>query len=102
MKISRTPLKRSVFAAIATLTLLSSVLIAQRRFYIAPDDHTDYYWIADGNTYRQSFLTMIDYYLDKMDATQANPSDTQMRWSCDGSLWMWEYQHNRTPAQFQR
>ncbi len=75
---------------------------AQRRFYIAPDDHTDYFWIADDTTYRQSFLTMIDYYLDKMDATAGNASDTQMRWNCDGSLWMWEYQHNRTQAQFQR
>ena len=49
---------------------------AQRRFYIAPDDHTDYYWIADAATYRQAFLSMTDYYLDKMDATQGNPSDT--------------------------
>ncbi len=75
---------------------------AQTRFYIAPDDHTDYYWTADAVTYRQAFLTMTDYYLDKMDATQGNPSDTQMRWNCDGSLWMWEYEHNRTSAQFDR
>ena len=75
---------------------------AQKRFYIAPDDHTDYFWVADDVTYRQSFLTMIDYYLNKMDATQNNPSDTQMRWNCDGSLWMWEYEKNRTPQQFER
>ncbi len=74
----------------------------QKRFYIAPDDHTDYFWIADDVRYRQAFLTMIDYYLGKMDATQNNPSDTQMRWSCDGSLWMWEYERNRTPQQFER
>lgn len=65
---------------------------AQKRFYIAPDDHTDYFWVADDVTYRQAFLTMSDYYLNKMDATQNNPSDTQMRWNCDGSLWMWEYE----------
>jgi alpha-mannosidase len=75
---------------------------AQRRFYIAPDDHTDYFWIADDVTYRQAFLTMIDYYLNKMDETASNPSDQQMRWQCDGSLWMWEYEHNRTPQQFER
>lgn len=75
---------------------------AQRRFYIAPDDHTDYFWIADDVTYRRSFLTMIDYYLNKMDETQTNPSDTQMRWNCDGSLWMREYERNRTPQQFER
>jgi alpha-mannosidase len=75
---------------------------AQRKFYIAPDDHTDYLWTADEAIYRQSFLTMIDYYLDKMDATQQNPPASQMRWNCDGSLWMWEYERNRTPQQFER
>lgn len=35
-----------------------------------------------------------------MDATQNNPPDQQMRWQCDGSLWMWEYERHRTPAQF--
>ena len=81
---------------------LSASVSAQKSFYIAPDDHTDYYWTADAATYRQAFLSMTEYYLDKMDATQGNPSDTQMRWNCDGSLWMWEYEHNRTPAQFDR
>jgi alpha-mannosidase len=89
----------TILAAMALSAVNST---AQRRFYIAPDDHTDYYWTADGDTYRQAFLTMIDYYLDRMDATAGNPPDTQMRWNCDGSLWMWEYEHNRTPAQFNR
>ncbi len=90
---------------VAVLVVLFALTVsdqAQTRFYIAPDDHTDYYWTADAATYRQAFLTMTDYYLDKMDATQGNPSDTQMRWNCDGSLWMWEYEHNRTSAQFDR
>jgi alpha-mannosidase len=93
---------RLVSAFFALMLLSLSVAAQQKRFYIAPDDHTDYYWAADGATYRQSFLTMLDYYLNKMDTTAANPSDTQMRWSCDGSLWMWEYQKNRTAAQFDR
>lgn len=76
--------------------------VAQKRFYISPDDHTDYFWTADDVAYRQAFVSMIDYYLDKMDQTAANPSDTQMRWNCDGSLWMWEYEKNRTPQQFER
>ncbi|HTH51779.1 MAG TPA: hypothetical protein VL501_07595 [Pyrinomonadaceae bacterium] len=75
---------------------------AQRRFYLAPDNHTDYFWSADDTAYRQIFVNSIDYYLNKMDATQANPSDTQMRWQCDGSLWMWEYEHARTTTQFNR
>ncbi|MCC6825489.1 MAG: glycoside hydrolase [Acidobacteria bacterium] len=82
--------------------IFSTAVPAQKRFYIGPDDHTDYFWLADDITYRQAFLTMIDYYLDKMDATQSNPSDRQMRWNCDGSLWMWEYEKNRSAAQFER
>ncbi len=82
--------------------LLSTHVFAQKRFYISPDDHTDYFWIADDVAYRQAFVSMIDYYLDKMDQTAANPPDTQMRWNCDGSLWMWEYEKNRTPQQFER
>ena len=67
-------------AAIPLLMILLSVSAeAQRRSYIAPDDHTDYFWVADDVTYRQSVLRMIDYYLTKMDETAANPSDTQMR-----------------------
>ena len=79
-----------------------SIAAQQKRFYMAPDDHTDYFWIADDVTYRQAFLTMIDYYLNQMDTTQGNPSDQQMRWSCDGSLWMWEFERNRNAAQFDR
>lgn len=90
------------FIIILLIAMFASATFAQKRFYIAPDDHTDYMWLADEATYRQSFLTMIDYYLNKMDATAANPSDQQMRWNCDGSLWMWEYERNRTPAQFSR
>ena len=94
-----------VFSRIVILALLAfavQTVSAQKRFYIAPDDHTDYFWIADDTTYRQAFLTMLDYYLNKMDQTQNNPSDRQMRWNCDGSLWMWEFEKNRNSAQFDR
>ncbi len=94
-------IRSAIFLLFLTCVSLQSVR-AQKRFYIAPDDHTDYYWIADGALYRDAFLSMTDYYLNKMDSTQANPSDTQMRWSADGSLWMWEYERNRTSTQFNR
>jgi len=90
------------FVSVIAILLFVASIAAQKRIYISPDDHTDYYWTADEETYRQSFLTMIDYYLNKMDETEGNPSDQQMRWNCDGSLWMWEYERNRTPAQFAR
>ena len=75
---------------------------AQKRIYLAPDDHTDYMWTADEATYEDVFLTTIDYYLDQMDATKGNPSPYQARWNADGSFWMWIYQKNRSAAQFQR
>ena len=72
------------------------------RIYIAPDDHTDYMWSADEETYRRVFLEMIDYYLEAADATQDLPSHLHSRWNCDGSFWMWTYEKHRTPEQFAR
>lgn len=89
--------------SILVLVVLSSSLSAQqKRVYIAPDDHTDYWWSASEDTYRIAFLDTIDYYLDLADATGTNPPQHQSRWNCDGSYWMWTYEKNRTPAQFQR
>lgn len=102
MLFARRLVQMKVLHFLVAFFVMLQTVEAQKRFYIAPDDHTDYFWVADDVTYRQSFLTMIDYYLNKMDATQNNPSDTQMRWNCDGSLWMWEYEKNRTPQQFER
>ncbi len=102
MMVVRRELLMKLVLVCALVCAATGVSAAQKRFYIAPDDHTDYFWVADDVAYRQAFLSMLDYYLDKMDETASNPSDTQMRWSCDGSLWMWEYEKNRTPQQFER
>ncbi|MBW7938759.1 MAG: glycoside hydrolase, partial [Candidatus Omnitrophica bacterium] len=82
--------------------MVSAQQVSPKRIYLAPDDHTDYFWTATGDQYRQAFLEMIDYYLDRADATMANPADHQSRWNCDGSMWMWEYEKNRSPHNFQR
>ncbi|NWF65778.1 MAG: glycoside hydrolase [Chloroflexi bacterium] len=84
--------------------LLAAGAAAQQpqRIYIAPDDHTDYMWTADEETYRQVYLEMIDYYLDQMDRTAKDHPDHHARWNCDGNLWMWTYERNRTPEQFER
>jgi len=74
----------------------------QKRIYIAPDDHTDYMWTADEETYRQAFLEMTDYYLRLADSTANLPPQNQSRWNCDGSFWMWAYEKNRPAADFQR
>lgn len=102
MKAFKDRLVSLLILAAASLSWLSAEGAAQRRFYIAPDDHTDYFWSGDDVAYRAAFLRMTDYYLGKMDSTQGNTPDHQMRWSCDGSLWMWEYERNRTPQQFDR
>ncbi|MGI8423204.1 MAG: glycosyl hydrolase-related protein [Chloroflexota bacterium] len=73
-----------------------------KRVYVAPDDHTDYMWTADEQTHRQVFLEMLDFYLDQADATDELPSHQQSSWNCEGSLWLWVYQKNRSAAAFER
>lgn len=99
------PKHAGYFAVICLLfvfALASISVSAQKRIYIAPDDHTDYMWTADEATYNAAFLNMLDYYLDRMDATAANPSQFQARFNPDGSFWLWTFEHSRTTAQFQR
>ncbi len=84
------------------ILLMAQGVSAQKRIYLAPDDHTDYMWTAEEAEYEDAFLTMTDYYLGRMDATEGNPSPYQARWNADGSFWMWIYQKNRSAAQFQR
>jgi len=93
---------RSVPILLAGALFAAGLCAQQTRVYLAPDDHTDLWWTADEATYQQAFLATIDYYLGEMDATAGAPSDFQARWNCDGSLWMWTYEHNRTAADFQR
>ena len=104
-------LKRSAAAVVGALTVkidgvfgtsLASFQSDPKRIYLAPDDHTDYFWSGDDAQYHTWFLQMLDYYLDRADQTAGNPADYQSRWNCDGSFWMWTYEQNRTPAQFAR
>ena len=75
---------------------------AQKRIYLALDDHTDYMWTGNEEEYRQAFIEMIDYYLDLADKTKDNPPEHQSRFHCDGSIWLWAYEHNKSPLEFQR
>jgi alpha-mannosidase len=72
----------------------------QKRIYAACDDHTDYLWAADEDTYRQAFLDMLDYYIAQADDTIAagTPADFQGRFNCDGSFWLWTYEQNKPAA----
>ncbi len=73
-----------------------------KRIYLAPDDHTDYMWTLDEEGYRRAFIEMLDYYLDQIDATASNPPPYQARWNCDGSFWLWTYERNKSPQEFER
>jgi alpha-mannosidase len=74
----------------------------RRRIYIANDDHTDYIWLADEDSYRDAFLRMLDFYLDQAEVTAANPSDFQSRFIADGSFWLWTCQKNKSTQEFLR
>jgi alpha-mannosidase len=94
---------RSVLKYVQPLALLGQEdAVEQKRIYIAPDDHTDYFWTAGEDAYRQAFLDMIDYYLDLADETADNPVEHQSRWNCDGSFWMWVYEKHRSQLEFER
>ncbi|MGH9341264.1 MAG: glycosyl hydrolase-related protein [Acidobacteriota bacterium] len=76
--------------------------VPAKRIYIGMDDHTDYMWSADEAYYRQAFLEMIDFYLGQIDRTAKRQTNEQCRWNCDGSLWMWTYEKNKSRADFER
>ena len=75
---------------------------AVKRIYIANDDHTDYFWSGDDAQYRTAFLSMLDYYMGRIEATATKPSDERARFNMDGSLWLWEYEHNKSASSYQR
>jgi alpha-mannosidase len=59
-------------------------------------------WAMDEEGYRKGFLEMLDYYLAQIDATAHQPPPYQARWNCDGSFWLWTYEKNKSPAEFNR
>ena len=79
-----------------------SALADHKRVFMAPDDHTDYFWSATADQYSVLFTEMLDYYLDQADATRNEPPNLQSRFSADGSLWIREYAKNKNVADFQR
>ena len=93
-----------LFSLVVVFGLASteSATAAPKRVFMAPDDHTDYFWSATDVEYRQFFLSMLDYYINQAEATAGEPAEHQSRFSADGSLWLWEYEKHKTPGEFQR
>lgn len=72
------------------------------RIYLANDDHTDYMWTADADTYAQVFVEMLDWHLRLADETAGNPPPYRHRFNPDGSLWLETYQQSKSPGEFAR
>jgi len=70
--------------------------------YLANDDHSDYMWSGNDVTYRGVFTNTLDYYMNQIEATAGNQPGLRGRFNCDGSIWVWEYERNRTRAQVDR
>ncbi len=72
------------------------------RIYLANDDHTDYMWSADDETYDAVFVDMLDYYLRLADETAGNPEPYQSRFNTDGAYWLRQYERRKSAADFER
>ena len=80
-------IKIKLFGLVIFWALLSRNTDAQqKKIYLAPDDHTDYMWSGDEETYRDAFLKTLDYYIRLNDSTANEPYPFQSKWNCDGSL----------------
>ncbi len=96
-------MKKHLTVSLLVLFLFEFTAFAQqKKIYIALDDHTDYVYTLDEEEHRKIFLETLDYYLNLADATAGNPSEYQSRWNCDGSFWLWTYEKNKSPAEFER
>ncbi|NQW99637.1 glycoside hydrolase [bacterium] len=73
-----------------------------KRIYIANDDHTDYMWTADADTFADVFVDMLDWHLNLADETAHNPPAYRNRFNCDGSYWLWTYEQKKSPAEFEK
>jgi alpha-mannosidase len=76
--------------------------LAQKRLYIANDDHTDYEWSLTDAGYTLALPNMLDDYMDQAEATAADPADRRGRFNCDGTVWVYDYERTRSAAQVQR
>ena len=94
---------RFLFSIAALATIIPFLPAAEPvRIYLANDDHTDFVWTADADTYRRTFVEMLDFHLALADETASNPAPYRHRFNADGSLWLAAYEQQKTPAEFAR
>src|SRR3954469_10249522 len=101
MKFGHAPIFVTLLAS--SLALLSIAAHAQqKRVYIANDDHTDFMWTADADTYASVFVEMLDFHLKLADDTAGNAPAYRDRFNADGSYWLWNYEQKKSGAEFDR
>jgi len=74
---------------------------AAHKLYLVNDNHTDYGWNATTDAYDAAMLGELDYYLARIAATAGNPPAEQSRFNCDNWYYLYLYEKNRSPAEFQ-
>ena len=92
---------RYVQATLGLALLLAATATHAARIYIANDDMTDYAWNDTAAHYEASMLSELDYYRGRIGATSSKPSAEQARFNADCWYYLYLYEHNRSPADFQ-
>lgn len=99
-RVYQLPFINALVILLFAFTFSWSASAQQKKIYLANDDHTDYMWTGDEETYKKAFSEMLDYYIRLNDSTANLPYNLQNKWNCDGSYWVYNYRQTRTPQQF--
>jgi alpha-mannosidase len=75
---------------------------ASKHIYLANDDHTDYMWSADADTYNKVFVDLLDFHLDLAEKTKDKPSQFRSKFNVDGNYWLWQYERQKSKADFEK
>src|SRR5262249_16715094 len=94
------PYASVVLVSAAWLLLLVASADAHK-VYLVNDNHTDYGWNATTAAYDAAMLGELDYYLGRIATTAGNPSAEQSRFNSDNWYYVYLYEKNRPPAEYQ-
>jgi len=95
--------RTSPLAALVLVVAAAALPAAEpTRIYLANDDHTDFMWTADADTYANVFVDLLDFHLKLADETASNSSPYRNRFNADGSLWLAIFEQRKSPAEFAR
>jgi alpha-mannosidase len=86
----------------AMATLAAAAPCAAHDVYVMNSNHTDYNWNATAAQYDAAMLSELDYYLQQIVVTATAPPEEQSRYTPDNWYWMYLYENNRTPEQFEQ